>query len=158
MLNADGIFWQSSWEERRNRITFRLERQKLVMEADQPKTLRFIITDDTLRTPVGGPKIMSRQLHHILQLIDERPEITVQIISATEPQNPTRSGGLILLHFGELVRPVGFLPVIYGPSTYFSEPEDIGVLMRVFGRLEGLALSPDKSRRVIADLVEGQRQ
>src|SRR5437660_980311 len=33
MMAADGIFWQSSWEERRNRITFRLEAQKLVMEA-----------------------------------------------------------------------------------------------------------------------------
>lgn len=156
MLAADGIYWQPSWEERRNRITFRLERQKLVMEAETPKTLRFIVTDDVLRTPVGGPEIMRRQLEHILQLIDERPNLTFQVISATEPQNPARSGSLFLLHFGELLSPVAFLPVVYGPSTYFNQPEDIGVLMRLFGRLEGLALSPDDSRKVVADLVKGQ--
>jgi hypothetical protein len=158
MLAGDGIFWQSSWEERRNRITFRLERQKLVMEADSAKTLRFITTDEVLRTPIGGPEIMRRQLEHILRLIDDRPNLTFQVISATEPQNPAREGDLILLHFGELLSPVAFLPVVYGPSTYFSEPEDIGVLMRVFGRLEGLAMSPGESRKVVADLVKGQEQ
>lgn len=156
MISADGIWWQSSWEERRNRITFRLERQKLVVESEQPKAIRFIITDDALHTPIGGAEIMTRQLEHILRIIDERPNVTVQVLSATEPQNPARSGGLILLHFGELLRPVGFLPVIYGPSTYFDEPEDTGPLMRVFGKLEGLALSPDESRKLIADLVKGQ--
>ncbi|GAA1984435.1 helix-turn-helix transcriptional regulator [Amycolatopsis minnesotensis] len=156
MMMADGVWWQSSWEERRNRITFRLERQKLVMEAEQPKAIRFIITDDALRTPIGGTGIMTRQLEHILRVIDEHPNVTVQVLSATEPQNPARSGGLILLHFGELLRPVGFLPVVYGPSTYFDEPEDTGPLMRVFGKLEGLALSPDESRRLVADLVKGR--
>jgi transcriptional regulator with XRE-family HTH domain len=157
MMAADGIYWQSSWEERRNRITFRLERQKLIMEAEPAKTLRIIATDDALRTPIGGSEVFRRQLEHILRLIDERPNLTVQVISATEPQNPAPAGDLILLHFGELLRPVAFLPVIYGPSTYFNEHEDTGVLMRVFGRLEGLAMSPEDSRKVVADLVEGQR-
>jgi hypothetical protein len=156
MIAADGVWWQSSWEERRNRITFRIERQKLVMEAEPTKTLRFIITDDALRTPIGGPEIMARQHEHILRLIEERPNLTVQIISATEPQNPARSGDLFLLHFGELLSPVAFLPVVYGPSTYFNEPEDTSVFMRVFGRLEGLAMSPDESRKVVEDLVKGQ--
>jgi transcriptional regulator with XRE-family HTH domain len=155
MMAADGIFWQSSWEERRNRITFRLERQKLVMEAERPKTLRFIITDTALHTAVGGSDIMRRQLEHILMLIDEQPNLTVQVVSATDPHNPARWGGVILMHFGDLLGPVGFLPVIYGPSTYFNEPEDTSVLMRVFGRLEGLALSPKESRKVIADLAKG---
>jgi transcriptional regulator with XRE-family HTH domain len=158
MLTGDGIFWPASWEERRNRITFRLERQKLVMEAEPDKTLRLIVSDSALRTQIGGPEIMTRQLDHILQLIDERPNLTFQVISATEPQNPARSGDFLLLHFGELLSPVAFLPVVYGPSTYFNQPEDTGVLMRLFGRLEGLALSPDESRKVVADLVKGQQR
>jgi transcriptional regulator with XRE-family HTH domain len=156
MIIADGVWWQSSWEERRNRITFRIERQKLVMDAEPTKTLRFVITDDALRTPIGGPEIMRRQLEHILHLIDERPNLTVQVITATEPQNPARSGDLFLLHFGDLLPPVAFLPVVYGPSTYFNQPEDTSVFMRVFGRLEGLAMSPTESRKVVEDLVKGQ--
>ncbi|MGH7869254.1 MAG: DUF5753 domain-containing protein, partial [Candidatus Dormibacteraceae bacterium] len=156
MTAGDGIWWQSSWEERRNRITFRLERQKLVIEAKPSKTIRFIITDDALHTLVGGHEIMKRQLQHLLKIINEHPNVTLQVLSATHPDNPAQTGGLILLHFGELLRPVGFLPVVYGPSTYFNEPEDTGPLMRAFGKLEGLALAPDESRKVIADLVKGQ--
>ena len=57
---------------------------------------------------------------------------------------PRQSSGLILLHFGELLRPVGFLPVVYGPSTYFNEPADTGRLSRAFGKIEGLALGQDE--------------
>jgi hypothetical protein len=158
MITADGVWWPSSWEERRNRITFRIERQKLVMESEPAKSLRFIITEDTLRTPIGGPEIRRRQLEHILHLIDEHPNLTLQIISATEPQNPARAGDVFLLHFGELLPPVAFLPVVYGPSTYFNEPQDTNIFMRVFGRLEGLAMSPTESRKVVEDLVKGQQR
>jgi transcriptional regulator with XRE-family HTH domain len=154
MLAADGVWWQASWEERRNRITFRLERQKVVLEAEPTKTLRIITTDDALRTQVGGPEIIRRQLDHILELINKHPNLTFQVLPATEPQNPAREGDLILLHFGDLLSPVAFLPVLYGPSTYFNQPEDTSIFMRVFGRLEGLAMSPTESRKVVEDLVK----
>ncbi len=154
MTDGDGIWWESSWEERRNRISFRLERQKLMMVADPPKSLRFILTDTALRTEVGGPDVMRRQLEHLLRMIDERPDTAIQILSATAAHNPAQGGGgLALLHFGQTLRPVGFLHGFYGPSTYFDEPIDTGRLFRAFGRLEALAASADESRRVIADLV-----
>jgi transcriptional regulator with XRE-family HTH domain len=151
MTDGDGIWWESSWEERRNRINFRLERQKLMM--NEPRSMHFIITDDALRTEVGGADTMRRQLEYLLHVIDERPSITIQVLSATAAHNPAQSGGLIMLHFGEVLRPVGFLPVVYGPSTYFDEPADTGRLSRAFGKLEGLAASQAKSRKVIADLA-----
>jgi transcriptional regulator with XRE-family HTH domain len=153
MTDGDGIWWESSWEERRNRINFRLERQKLMMAADAPKSLHFIITDTALRTEVGGPDTMHRQLEHLLWVVDERPNTTIQVLAATTPHNPAPAGGLMLLQLGEALRPVGYLPAIYGPGTYFDEPIDTARLSRAFGRLEGLAASTDKSRKVIADLV-----
>jgi transcriptional regulator with XRE-family HTH domain len=153
MTDVDGIWWESSWEERRNRINFRLERQKLMMGAQPPKSLHFIITDTALWTEVGGPDTMRRQLEHLLWVIDERPNTTIQVLGATTPHNPAPAGGLVLLHLGEALRPVGFLPVMYGPGTYFDEPIDTARLSRAFGKLEGLAASRDESRRVIADLA-----
>jgi transcriptional regulator with XRE-family HTH domain len=155
MTDGDGIWWESSWEERRNRIDFRLERQKLML-AEPNRPMHFIFTDDALHTEVGGADTMRRQLEYLLQVIDERPSTTVQLLSATAAHNPAQSGGLILLHFGEVLRPVGFLPVVYGPSTYFDEPADTGRLSRAFGKLDGLAASPASSRKMIADLVPRQ--
>ncbi|HEX5119370.1 MAG TPA: DUF5753 domain-containing protein [Pseudonocardiaceae bacterium] len=152
MTDGDGVWWEPSWEERRNRIHFRMERQKLMM-ADPERAMHFIFTDDALHTEVGGPDIMRRQWEHVLRMIEDRPNTTVQILSSTAKHNPAQSGGLILLHFGEVLRPVAFLPVVYGPSTYFDEPVDTARLFRAFGKLEGLAANRADSRRVIVDLV-----
>lgn len=153
MTNGDGIWWESSWEERRRRINFRLERQRLVMEARPPKTMHLIITDVTLRTMIGGRETMQRQLEHLLRVIDERPEITVQVLSATEPHNPTQCAGIILLHLGDTLPQVGFLPVAYGPSTYVEAPRDIERLGRAFDRLSLLAKSREESHKMITSLA-----
>jgi transcriptional regulator with XRE-family HTH domain len=153
MTDGDGIWWESSWEERRNRINFRLERQKLIMAAEPPKSLHFIIADTALRTEVGGPETMRRQLEHLLYVIDGRPNITIRVLAATTSHNPVPAGGLILFQLGETLRPVGVLPVTYGPGTYFDEPPDIARFARAFSKLDGLAASADESRRVIEDLA-----
>ena len=152
MTDGDGIWWESSWEERRNRISFRLERQKLTMAAQPPKSLHFIITDTALWTEVGGPDTMRRQMEHLLRVIDEKSNTTIQVLAAATPHNPAPFGGLTILHLGAALHPVGFLPVMYGPSTYFDDPIDTARLARAFGRLEALAKGVDESRRVIADL------
>jgi transcriptional regulator with XRE-family HTH domain len=155
MTDGDGIWWESSWEERRNRISFRLERQKLMLESEPAKAMHFIITDAALRTEVGSTDTMRRQLGHLLRIIDERPDVTIQVLSATAAHNPAQSGGMILLHFGEVLRPISFLPVVYGPPTYFNEFTDTGRLSLAFGKLEGLAEGQAKSRTIIAELAKG---
>jgi hypothetical protein len=124
-----------------------------MMAAEPPKSLHFILTDTALRTEVGGPDTMRRQLEHLIFLIDHRPKITIQVLAATAPHNPAPGGGLYLLHLGEALPPIGFLPVTYGPGTYFDEPVDTARLARALDRLAELAASPDDSRSLIADLV-----
>jgi hypothetical protein len=155
MAVGDGIWWDPSWEERRNRIDFRLARQRQIMTAEPPKSMHFVISDDALQTEMGSPEIMTEQLDHLLKIIDGNSNITIQVISSTAGNNPSPSSGLILLHFNEPLRPVGFIPVSYGPSTYFDEPADTHRLSRAFGRLEGLAQSAEQSRKIIADLATG---
>lgn len=153
MTDADGIWWEPSWAERRNRINFRLERQKLMMESHPPKRLHFIITDAALRTEVGSPHVMRRQLEHLTWIVDEVPNTVIQVLAATSAHNPVRSSGLTLLHFGPSLRPVGFLTTAYGPSTYFDEPSDTDRLTRAFGKLERLAAGVDSSRSMITHLA-----
>jgi hypothetical protein len=153
MSDGDGIWWERSWEERRNRITFRLARQKLIMEAEPPKTLHFVISDDALRTEVGGPATMRRQLDHLLAMAD-RPHVRIQVLSSTVSHNPVASGGLILLRVGMSLPALALLPVVYGASTYVDDPVDTDRLLRARSKLEELAMGPDDSRNVIADLAK----
>lgn len=136
-------------------MAFRLERQRLVFDADPPKQLEFIFTDDALTAGTGGPDVMRRQLEHLLRIIDERQDITVQVLDVAAANNPARAGGLMLLHFDERTPSVGLLPVVYGPSTYLDEPADTAALARGFDRVRELAFSREESRKRIDEALRG---
>jgi transcriptional regulator with XRE-family HTH domain len=154
MATGDGIWWERSWEERRNRVNFRLERQKLIMESKEPRTLRFVISDEALRTEVGGPATLRRQLDHLLSLIDTRPNINIRVLSATSAHNPMPTAGMTLLLLGAALPALALLPVVYGPSTYVDDPVLVDRLFRARGKIEELALDRAESRKVIADLTQ----
>jgi hypothetical protein len=57
----------------------------------------------------------------------------------------------MMLRFGEVLRPVSFLPVVCGPSLYFDQTEDTERIMRAFDKLRELALSPAETRAVLEE-------
>jgi transcriptional regulator with XRE-family HTH domain len=155
MADGDGIWWDRSWEERRNRVTFRLDRQKLIVDSEPPKALQFVVSDEGLRTEVAGPETMRRQLEHLLSLMDARPDVSIRVLSSTVSHNPMPTGGLILLRLGEAFPPLALLTVVFGPATYVDDPVLVDRLFRARSRIEELALGPADSRKVIADLATG---
>jgi hypothetical protein len=154
MLDGDGIWWESSWPERHNRVKFRLERQKLIMDAEPAKTMRFVIAEDALRTEAGGPEIMARQMGYLLSLV-ERPNINIRVISPTVRHNPAPGAGLTLLRLGAELLPVCLMPQVYGPSTYLDHPVDVDRVARAFDKIEQLAMSTAESRKFILQLAKG---
>lgn len=146
MAAGDGVWWESSYQERVDRVSFRLDRQRRVFEAEPAKQLEFIITDDALRTEFGGPRVLPRQLAHVLELLDKYPNLSIRLLSATAPDSPAPYGGFALLRFPEPAKPVGFMSVVYGPSPYLDERADTEALGRVFARLRELASDKAESR------------
>jgi len=153
MVACDGLWWASSYQERANRVAFRLERQRLVLGAPQPKQLDFIVTDDALHTEFGSPQVMRRQFEHVLRIIAERPTVTVRLLSSTTPNSPSPHGGFTLLEFEKPAPSVGFVSVAHGPSPYMDAPADTNALSRVFNRLQDLSLGLAESKTVLADTL-----
>ncbi|SDX54019.1 Helix-turn-helix domain-containing protein [Amycolatopsis xylanica] len=149
MRTGEGIWWEQSGSARADLVAFRLERQRRVLEADEPKRMDMMFTDDTLSAMVGSPAIMRGQLEHVLAMIERHPTLTVRMVPNAASGNPAQSGGLIMLRFGAVLRPVGFVPVAYGPSVYFDETEDTERIMRAFNKLRELALSPAETKAVL---------
>jgi transcriptional regulator with XRE-family HTH domain len=149
---CDGLWWERSYQERANRMAFRLEWQRRILGADPQKQLEFVFTDDALIAEVGSPEVMRLQLEHMLRIIDGQSNVRVQVLKSTTPNNPAPSGGFTVLRFDERTPPIGFVNVVYGPSPYLNEPKDTNAFVRVFTRVGELALSPEESRA----LLEGQ--
>lgn len=152
--NGEGVWWQPSRVEREERITFRLERQETVLGPPEPRTLRFVLTEDALTGAVGGPQVMREQRRHILDLVAGNDNLTVQVLRSGTYGNPAQGGGMTVLGFGDRGSPVGFTHAVFGPSTYFDQDDDTAALLRAFGRVRDLALDPDESVRLIRQIDE----
>ncbi|MDQ3403163.1 MAG: Scr1 family TA system antitoxin-like transcriptional regulator [Actinomycetota bacterium] len=143
---SENIWWEDvSGKERANRAAFRLERQRMVLDPEKHKQIDLMFTDDALTAEVGSPEIMRIQLAHVIRVINEYPNVTIRVVPGNVRDNPAQHGGLTMLRFGDVLRPVGFLPVVYGPSTYFDKVADTERLLRAFNKLRELALSPEKT-------------
>jgi hypothetical protein len=152
LMDADGVWWTSSIAEMHERSTFREERQARIFDSDEPRSLRFVVTEAALRGAVGSPEVMREQRRHILKLLESNKNLTVRILRAGTYGSPARVAGLTIFGFGERGAPVGFASVVYGPSTYFDSEADTAAMLRAFKRLEELALSPEESARLIRQI------
>lgn len=145
---GDGIWWPASNREREQRIKFRLDRQDRVLDAAEPKALTFVVTENALRAGFH-PDVMHDQRRHILTLLEKRQNLDVHVLPDTAVDNPARGGGIALLGFGDKGKPVGFLPSVFGPSTYYHQESDTAALSRAFRSVMDLALDRDSSARLI---------
>jgi transcriptional regulator with XRE-family HTH domain len=154
MMASDGVWWEPSFAELHERITFRAERQSRIFDSDEPRVLRFVLTEDALRGAVGDPEVMREQRRHILNLLDSKRNLTMRVLRRETYGNPASAGGLTVFGFGDRGVPVGFSSVVFGPSTYFDDASDTAALLRAFERLEELAAEPEESARLIRQIDE----
>lgn len=149
MRACDGIFWREFGPDGEDRVAFRQTRQAKILDIAGPKSLRFVCTEDALVDDGLHSDVMREQLQHLLALARKHPNIEIRVLSAGALDNPAPNGGLTVLDFGDSAPMVGFAHTVYGPSSYFSEDEDTAALLRAFRRIQGLALSPARSLRLI---------
>ncbi|GAA2666292.1 MULTISPECIES: helix-turn-helix transcriptional regulator [Actinosynnema] len=152
MRTGNSIYWESSEEETGNRISFRLDHQRRVLECSDPKEITVIFTEDSLQHVVGGTSVMRGQALHLLQLLERHENLTIGIVPNNAVDNPALGGGLVLLDFQES-SPVSFAPLLYGPCTYYDQAEDLATMQRMYDRVEELALSRENTRELLIDLV-----
>jgi transcriptional regulator with XRE-family HTH domain len=82
-----------------SRVARRLGR-KAILTRRQPPKLNFIVTEATLRLPMGGRKVMAAQVRHLIE-VAEHPGITLQIIPAEVVAHPGLTGSLVLIGFSD---------------------------------------------------------
>lgn len=126
----------------------------MIFDSEEPRELRFVLTEDALRSAVGDPGVMREQRRHILNLLENKRNLSVRVLRRGTFGNPAAGGGLTIFDFGDRGAPVGFSTVVYGPSTYFDDKSDTAALLRAFERLEELAASAEESARLIRQIDE----
>ena len=134
-------------EQLEARVEVRLARQEILQ---QGRIFNFYIHEQALRLPVGGPEVMSEQLHHLLRM-SVRPYISLRIVPMVVGPHAGLAGSFHLMKF------VKIPPVVHlesENSTLFLEDKaSIEAYTNVLESLDRTALDEEQSRRLITHLA-----
>jgi hypothetical protein len=133
-------------EEIDDRVGAKLRRQK-VFSQPRPPRFRFYIHEFALRLLVGGPGVMSEQLHALIRM-SVRPNVSVRILPAALGAHAATAGPFILLEFAKIK------PLVYLESEtsclFLERPIEIDAHRSILTALDATALSEGQSREFIA--------
>lgn len=133
------------------RVAARMERQE-ILSRTAPPLLWTIIGESALRARVGGPKVMSDQLAHLLDAATGNPKVIVQVVPLTAPAHPGLSGAF------ELVSRPGESDMAYlevqGKAHLVEQASEVERYALLYDMLRAVALSPDASHDLMDRLAK----
>ncbi|MFC5287460.1 helix-turn-helix domain-containing protein [Actinokineospora guangxiensis] len=132
------------------RVAARLARQSVLTKGDPP-SLTFIVDEGALRRVLGSPRLMVRQLRHVLEAV-ERPQVTFRVLPLSLHGHPGLDGSFTMLDFERFKSVVYLDHKISG--LFLEEPDQVAFYRREADRLLELALSPSESTDLVAAIAQ----
>jgi transcriptional regulator with XRE-family HTH domain len=148
VLAAGGLLTNEQIDEQ---VATRLERQA-VLTRDNPPQVVFVIDEQTLRRPVGGPEIMGDQLRHLLQVITDCPHVRIHVVPGIVGAYAGLSGGFVVaaLRGGDSAAYLDNQLT----GTVVEGSDGVAEVLRAWEAVRGEALPHQQSVALIRELAE----
>lgn len=134
---------QAEEPEIARRVELRLQRQRRIT-GDSPAEFWAVIGEAALRRPVGGSRVLRRQLEHVLKLA-ELPQVTLQIMSLNAGAHPAQVGPFVILRYPDQAdADVVYLETHVG-GLYLERENELSNYSAMMDHLRAHAIDPDAS-------------
>lgn len=130
-------------------VRTRMGRQALLSRHDAPM-LMVMMDEMVLRRPVGGPGCMLGQLHYLLNMAT-RPRVEIRVVPFAVGANPGMEGPMMIMEFD--AQPTLVHVEIRSASGFLEEPAELSRAKIAWRALRAMALSPEDSVRLIAEIA-----
>lgn len=138
--------------ERDKRIVgLRAERQERVFTRPGAD-LVFVVGEEALHRWIGGPRVMRRQLEHLLAA-SELPGVSVRVVPFRSGSYPGLRGPMVLITLEESDEQVLFLESVSGDQLLRDEPEKISEYSEYFENMTRLALPAEEGNALLAGQI-----
>jgi transcriptional regulator with XRE-family HTH domain len=115
------------------RVGLRMRRQSL-LQAEQSPHLWAVVDEAALRRPLGGEKVMRKQLEHLVE-VTELPNVTLQMVPFNRGGHAAAGGPFSILRFAERDLPdVVYLEQLTS-ALYLDKRDDVDHYHMVMERL-----------------------
>ncbi len=131
-------------------IESRKERREVFDRAEPPEAF-FVLDEAALRRAVGGPKVMARQIDHLITM-SQRPGISIQVLRFSIGAHSAMAGPFVHLEFPADNDPdVIFVENTLGDTLFRDDPDITARYREQFWQLEDLATRPEDFEEVAKD-------
>ncbi|MEV0262928.1 helix-turn-helix transcriptional regulator [Streptomyces sp. NPDC050617] len=141
------------------RVQLRLKRRTALTRVINPPQVSVVLYEAVLKCPVGGNRVMARQLRHLATL-SELPTVTVKVVPfAAGLHEGVMSGQFTVLRFptsgnGKPTEPPTVFADGYTGDLYLDRPTEVDQYDMAFREISSKALSEETSRRLIIETAE----
>lgn len=135
-------------------VNGRIARQRILTEPGGPR-FEAMIEESVLHRVVGSPAVMVGQLTQLLDA-SEQDRISVRVIPYEAGALPALNKFIILSFAAETVPDVVMVEGLTA-EWFVEETHDVEVYESTFRALSELAATPDRSRAMIASVIEAYR-
>jgi transcriptional regulator with XRE-family HTH domain len=128
-----------------------VRRQVILGGTSDGRRLSVILGEGVLRQAVGGPGVMAGQISHLVRLIDDFPDLIIQVLPFSAGAHAAAgSASLAILRFPDAPSlGVVYLEALSG-GVYLEGQEDVARYIRAFALLRAAALSAADSMRLLS--------
>ncbi len=132
-------------------VALRITRQKVLYRSD-PLRVWAIVDESALRREVGGPAVHRAQLEHLLELLDQKPNIALQVLPLSAGVH-AGGGAFSLLRFADADLP----DVVYVEhllsALYVDKVEHVDRYTEIMDRLSVHSLTPEATFDFVSKLL-----
>jgi len=133
------------------RVQLRMDRQKMLHQADAPH-LWAVIDEAALTRPFGPPRVMRAQIEHLLE-VSSAPNIDVQVLPFHSGAHAAAGGSFTILRFAEPDLPdVVYLEQLTS-AVYLDKRSDVEDYVMIMERISVQAETPTRSQATLRRLL-----
>ncbi|NUW09027.1 helix-turn-helix domain-containing protein [Streptomyces sp. CAI-21] len=146
----DGLYPPITRAERIERIAARMDRKAVFDREPWPPMMSFIIEEQVLHRPLGGPEVMREQLAKLREYAD-LDFISLQIMPTNVRTHPAVDGPIVLIETPDH----DHIAYIEGQRVSFlvDDPDEVSIMQQKYGMLRSQALSVDASKALLDELL-----
>ncbi|MEV6012416.1 helix-turn-helix transcriptional regulator [Streptomyces sp. NPDC051976] len=135
--------------------TVRTTRAAVLSRPDTPLKFTAIINEAVLRRAVGQPPVMRDQLAHIVDVVESRPNVRVQVVPFRVGAHAGMEGSFFLFHFPErlALKPMVYLENLSDAWVKRGDSE-VERYRDAFTDLQALAPGPQESLSMIKEAIK----
>ncbi|WP_093357185.1 MULTISPECIES: helix-turn-helix domain-containing protein [Bacteria] len=133
------------------RVAVRLGRRDVITRTTRPACLSAFVDESALYRMIGGHDVMREQLRWLLHVADW-PTVDLRVVPMRASWHPGLEGAFVIVERGQEDAPVVQLETRRS-ALFLHEPADVAAYQEAAARVKEVAMSPDATSELIADLI-----